>query len=295
MRSKSDSGRVLPCYRSFSRRRGLACALVLIAVLGTVLSWAASQIWNPTVHVPDAPPIEEVLEEKPIDMTPDGPPTDYEFLFTRLAHYSPGFQLSDDGQAWPTDYPKADRQFLQGLLRYTVIQGRKQEHVVRPAVDELFKLPFVYAVEVGYMQLSPDEAKRLRQYLLRGGFMIVDDFHGTREWANFEAQMKKVFPERRIEDIDVSDPIFHCFFDIKELFELPGLQFLYSHRIFEKDGAAPRYAAIFDDHRRIMVMINHNVDIGDAWEWADLPQYPARYTTQAYRLGVNYIVYALSH
>ena len=145
------------------------------------------------------------------------------------------------------------------------------------------------------MLLSPEDAQHLRQYLLRGGFLVVDDFHGSREWANFEAQMKKVFPERKIEDLDVSDPIFHCFFDIPKLIELPGLQFLYSHRIFEKDGTAPRFAAIFDDNRRIMVMINHNVDIGDAWEWADLPAYPARYTTQAYRLGVNYIVYALSH
>jgi hypothetical protein len=281
--------------RSAKRQKLTLISLALLATAGMVLSRAAAQIWSQSVSVPDAPPIEDILEDKPLDMTPDGPPSDYEFLFTRLAHYSPGFQLSKDGQAWPTDYPKADRQFLQGLLRYTVIQGRKQENVVRPAVDELFNFPFVYAVEVGYMQLSDEEAKRLRQYLLRGGFMIVDDFHGTREWANFETQMKKVFPERQIEDVEVSEPIFHCFFDIEKLFELPGLQYLYSHRIFEKDGTAPRYAAIYDDNHRIMVMINHNVDIGDAWEWADLPQYPSRYTTQAYRLGVNYIVYALSH
>lgn len=256
---------------------------------------AAFQIWNPYAAVPNPPPIEEVTRDTPIDMTPDGPPSQYEFLFTRLAHYSPGFELSRDGQAWPTDYPKADRQFLQGLLRYTAIQGRRQEHVVRISEAELNHYPFLYAVEVGYMQLSDDEARKLRQYLLRGGFLLVDDFHGSREWARFEAQMKKVFPERRIENIDISDPIFHCFFSIDELTELPGLQYLYSRRIFEKDGAAPRYAAIYDDQRRIMVMINHNVDLGDAWEWSDLPQYPARYTTQAYRLGVNYIVYALTH
>jgi hypothetical protein len=257
---------------------------------------SSSQIWREFSPLPYAPPpLDEVLEEKPMDLTPDGPATNYEFLFARLAHYSPGFELSKDGQAWPTDYPKADRQFLQGLLRYTAIQGRRQEFVVRPSADELYTVPFIYAVEVGYMQLSEDDARKLRQYLLRGGFLMVDDFHGTREWNNFATQMKKVFPEREIEDVDVSEPIFHCFFDIKELHELPGLQYLYSGRIFEKDGKAPRFAAIYDDNRRIMVMINHNVDMGDAWEWADLPQYPARYTTQAYRLGVNYIVYALSH
>ncbi len=282
---------------------GLALALGLaicaMAVAGRGPFQNGGQIWSQTPPPPGSrlvpPPLLPLEEEAPLDMTTDGPTTDYEFLFTRLAHYSPGFQLSNDGQAWPTDYPKADRQFLQGLLRYTAIQGRKQEHVVRPTVDELFDFPFVYAVEVGYMQLSDDEAQRLRQYLLRGGFMMADDFHGTREWASFEAQMKKVFPEYQIEDIPVSDPIFHCFFDITELFELPGLQYLYSGRIYEKDGRAPRYAAIRDSTGRIMVMINHNVDMGDAWEWADLPQYPERYTSQAYRLGVNYIVYAMTH
>ena len=273
----------------------LLASASLLTLLRASRDNTAMQVWGQARSEPEPPPIEEILAERPIDMTPDGPPSEFEFLFTRLAHYSPGFQLSNDGQAWPTDYPKADRQFLQGLLRYTAIEGRRQEHVVRPAVDELFQFPFVYAVEVGYMQLSPEEAQRLRQYLLRGGFLMVDDFHGTREWANFEAQMKKVFPERQIETIDITDPIFHCFFDIKELFELPGLQYLYSRRIFEKDATAPRYAAIYDDNRRIMVMINHNVDMGDAWEWADLPAYPARYTNQAYRLGVNYIVYSLTH
>jgi len=135
----------------------------------------------------------------------------------------------------------------------------------------------------------------MREYLLRGGFMVVDDFHGTQEWNNFETQMKKVFPDRAIQEVPVSDPIFHCLFDIEELFQVPGLQWLYSGRVYEKDGYDVHYRAIRDDDQRIMVMINFNQDLGDAWEWADLPQYPERYTSQAYRLGVNYIVYSLTH
>ncbi len=225
----------------------------------------------------------------------EAPASEFEYVFSRLAHYSPGFSLSEDGQAWATDYPKADRQFLQGLLRYTAIQGRREEQVLRPMDSELYGFPFLYAVEVGYMQLTDEEATRLREYLLRGGFLLVDDFHGTQEWDRFQRQIRKVFPDREIVDVDASDPVFHCFFDIHELFQVPGLQYLYSGRKYEKDGYEARYAGIYDDNGRIMVMINFNVDLGDAWEWADLPEYPEQYTSMAYRLGVNYIVYAMTH
>jgi hypothetical protein len=125
--------------------------------------------------------------------------------------------------------------------------------------------------------------------------LVVDDFHGTREWQNFERQIKKVFPNRAIQEVELSDPIFHCFFDIEEKKPVPGLQYLFTGRIFEQDGTQEHYRAIYDDYGRIMVMINYNVDLGDAWEWADLPQYPEEWTSYAYRLGVNYIVYSMTH
>ncbi len=227
--------------------------------------------------------------------TTEPDPSQFEYVWTRLAYESPGYQFYQNHHSWPTDYPKADRQFLQGVLRYTRIQARKQELVLRPLDPRLFDYPFVYAVEVGHLQFSDEEAARMREYLLRGGFLVVDDFHGTQEWANFEHEIKKVFPDRPIADVPLADPIFHCLFDIQELFQVPGLQFLQSGRTYEKDGYNVRYAGIRDDTGRIMVMINFNQDLGDAWEWADLPQYPERYTSQAYRLGVNYIVYAMTH
>lgn len=238
------------------------------------------------------PPDDEAEPDTP---DTDPPPSHFEFAWTRLAYDSPGYLFNRNTQSWNTDYPKADRQFLQGVLRYTRLHARQRETVVRPSESRLVDFPFLYAVEVGYMKLSDQEAAQMREYLLRGGFLVVDDFHGTQEWSNFEAQMKKVFPDRQIEELNVSDPIFHCMFDIQELFQVPGLQWLYSGRKYEKDGVEAHYRAIRDDDQRIMVMINFNQDLGDAWEWADLPQYPERYTSQAYRLGVNYIVYSLTH
>jgi hypothetical protein len=224
----------------------------------------------------------------------DGPAEDFNYVFSRLSYRGPGGRLFQ-GHTWDTDYPKADRQFLIGVLRYTRVHGRRQEQVLRLEDPKLFGFPFLYAVEVGYLDFSEQEAVRMREYLERGGFLVVDDFHGTREWQNFERQMKKVFPNRAIQEVDLSDPIFHCFFDITEKKPVPGLQYLFTGRIFEQDGTQEHYRAIYDDYGRIMVMINYNVDLGDAWEWADLPQYPEEWTSYAYRLGVNYIVYSMTH
>ncbi len=221
-------------------------------------------------------------------------PEEFEYVFTRLAYYPPGFG-NFRGHTWDTDYPKADRQFLEGVLRLTSIQARRQEQVLRPLDPDLFGFPFLYAVEVGYWHLTEPEAAQLREFLLRGGFLVVDDFHGTREWENFAREIRKVFPDRAIREVELSDPIFHCFYDIEEKVQVPGLQLLYSGRTYEQDGYTPHYRAIYDDNGRILVMINFNVDLGDAWEWADHPLYPEVYTSLAYRLGVNYIVYSMTH
>ena len=104
---------------------------------------------------------------------------------------------------------------------------RERELYLPLTSKEIFKYPFLYAVEVGYMQLSQEEADILREYLQRGGFLVVDDFHGTYEWANFEEQIRKVFPACKIEEIPLSHPVFHCFFDVEALTQVPGAQTLY--------------------------------------------------------------------
>jgi Domain of unknown function (DUF4159) len=210
-----------------------------------------------------------------------------EFTFARLV-YSGGYGWRYG--AWTTDAPKADVTFIAGIKRLTNLDVRESHFFIPLTSKEIFKYPFLYAVEVGYLELSREEADILREYLQRGGFLVVDDFHGTYEWENFEEQIRKVFPACKIEEIPVSHPIFHCFFDVEELIQVPGAQMLYSGVTYEKDGYDPHYRGIFDDTGRLLVMINFNSDLGDAWEWADVP-----YSSEAYRLGINYIIYSMTH
>lgn len=215
-----------------------------------------------------------------------------EFTFLRLIYSGRGW----GGSNWATDYPKADLQFLEGLRKLSDLGFVGSQHRALSVTDpELFSYPFLYAVEVGSMRLSQKEAAHLREYLLRGGFLVVDDFHGSQEWENFYRQIKKVFPEYEAVDLPVSHPIFHCYYDIDELIQIPGLQYLYTGRTWEKRGYRPRYMGIQDENGRLLMMINHNVDLGDAWEWAEVEAYPRKYATLAFQLGINYIIYAMTH
>jgi len=196
---------------------------------------------------------------------------------------------------WTTDYPKADRQFMQGVRRLTRLDNRMIEQVVDPDSDELFNWPWLYAVEVGTWNLTPAQAEKLREYLLRGGFLMVDDFHGTFEWSVFVRSMQRVFPDRPIVDLADDDQILHTLWDMTNRFQVPGAQFLYSGRTYEDDGVTPRWRAIYDDQGRIMVAICHNMDLGDAVEHSDTAEYPEEYSATAMRTFLNYIVYAMTH
>ena len=215
-----------------------------------------------------------------------------EFTFARLI-YSGGTGWRYG--AWATDSPKADVTFVAGVKRITNLDVRETQFFIPLTSKEIFKYPFLYAVEVGYLELSREEADILREYLLKGGFFVVDDFHGTKEWAHFEEQLRRVLPTCTIHEIPPTYAIFHCFFDIDELIQVPGAQMLYSGRTYEKDGVVPHFRGVFDETGRIMVMINFNSDLGDAWEWADVPYYPEKYSSAAYRLGINYIIYSMTH
>ena len=138
-------------------------------------------------------------------------------------------------------------------------------------------------------------AARLREYLERGGFLMIDDFHGALEWRGFEATMRRVFPERELVDIEADAEPFHVLYDLSEREQIPGIRALMSGRTWEKGGRHPVWRAVLDDAGRVMVLVNHNQDLGDAWEHADDARYPEALTAQAYRLGVNYVVYAMTH
>jgi len=218
-----------------------------------------------------------------------------EFAFARLRYPSIRGSYRWFRGGWATDYPKADRQFVQGVRRLTRIHTRSVEQVVDLDSDEIYNWPWIYGVEVGHWSLSDKQATRLRDYLLRGGFLMVDDFHGTFEWDVFMASMNRVFPDRQVVDIPDKDAVFHVLYDLDERFQVPGIQMFRSRRTYEQDGLEPEWKGIYDDRNRLVVAICHNMDLGDAWEWADHPRYPERYASLAYRIAINYIIYSMTH
>ncbi len=226
-----------------------------------------------------------------------------EWVFARLMYPAIptwGFRGNPDwkhGNAnWTIDYPRSDRHLSAAIRRLTRIQARSVEQPVDlDDGDDVFNYPWLYAVEVGFWNPTDEQAKKLREYLLRGGFFMTDDNHGTQEWAVFVRGMKKVFPDRPIVDIPNDDPIFHVLYDLSDRFQVPGAQYLYSGRVYEKDGYEPRWRGIYDDKGRVMVAMCHNMDLGDSWEWADDPRYPEKFSSMGMKIATNYVVYAMTH
>jgi hypothetical protein len=226
-----------------------------------------------------------------------------EWTFARLM-YPPGpldgYRGRFDGDwreglsLWTQDYPAADRKLANAVQRLTRVDARSVEEAVSlDDGDEIYNWPWLYAVQVGEWGLTEPQAKKLRDYLLRGGFFMADDFHGTQEQAYFEKTMKMVFPERPIVDIPNSDPIFHIVFDLDDRYQIPGAEHLNTG--YKKDGRVPRWEGIYDDKGRVMVAISLNSDIGDSWEWSDDQRYPLKYSKLGLEIGVNYVVYAMTH
>ena len=229
-----------------------------------------------------------------------------EFHFARLQYGGNGVGGRGRGGfrrgSWTTDWPEAEHFLTEGILRLTNVDvtqvalynGEGGERISL-ADDSIFDYPWLYGVEVGRWSLSPDEAGKLREYLLRGGFLMVDDFHGSYEWSQFELGMKQVFPQRPILDIPDNDEVFHVLYDLDSKIQIPGLGAYYRGVTYEQDGYDPHWRGVYDDHGRLVVAINHNMDLGDAWEHADSPGYPEPMTALAYRFAVNYVIYSMTH
>jgi hypothetical protein len=236
-------------------------------------------------------------------VTPGSANEKAEFSWSRL-HYTAaersfigyGYGSGYGGSwSWSRDYPKADRQFLMALRRLTRTNARSTEQVVDLDSDDIFNYPWIYAVQVENWSFTDAEAKRLHDYLLKGGFLMVDDFHGTHDWEDFLSGMRMVVPDRPIEDLSNDDEIFHVLYDLGDRFQVPGEQYVMTGRTYEKDGYVPKWRGIRDDKGRVMVAICHNMHLGDAWEWADSPEYPERFSSLAFRIGINYVVYGMTH
>jgi hypothetical protein len=215
----------------------------------------------------------------------------------RFGRYRYGSSVwTEGGTSWSQDYPRADRHFSQALRRLTRVHVRSVEQPVNlDDGDDVFNWPWLCAGEMGDWKLTDPQVKKLRDYLMRGGFLMLDDFWGTEEWNRFEESMKAVFPDRAIVDIEDIDQIFHTVYDLDGRFQIPGEWALRSGRMYRNDGAVPHWMGIYDDHRRVMVAISFNSDIGDSWEWADDPGYPEKYSSLGIRIGVNYVIYSMTH
>jgi hypothetical protein len=274
---------------------------ILWGLAGTLLSFAAVT----EVHLP--------FREYPGVEYNDFPlPPDYqektEFAFARLMYPpAPTARFDRSGSrrggtawklgysSWTQDYPRADRHFVRAVRRLTRLHVRSVEQPVDLDDGDQFDYPWLYAVRPGEWKLSDDQAKALREYLLRGGFFMADDFWGSDEWAVFMASLRKVFPDRTPVELPNNDQIFHTVYDLDDRYQVPGAWGLYSGRPYQNDGAVPYWRGIYDDKGRLMVAIVMNSDLGDSWEFADDPDYPEKYSALGIRTGVNYIVYAMTH
>ena len=202
---------------------------------------------------------------------------------------------------WSQDFPRADRHFALAVRRLTRIHVREAEQAVNLDEGDVFDWPWLYAVQVGEWGLTDAQGRALREYCLRGGFFMADDLHGSGEWEEFESRMKRAFPEYAIREIPDDDAIFHTVYDLAERVQVPGqahLRLGYKVAPSAKsstDGKGAHWLGIYDEKGRIMVAASYNSDIGDAWEYADDAWYPAPFADLAIRLGVNYIIYAMTH
>jgi len=216
-----------------------------------------------------------------------------------------GFKCSDLergegglGGGWRTDYPASDCKFMWGVERLTTINAyREAPHPMALMDPKIFEFPYLYIVEPGQMLLSSEEAAQLREFLSRGGFLHVDDFWGLYQLQNFTEQMAKVFPNRRLEPVPLTDEIFHTFFDIDKVMQIPNVSNgCYGRQYWESaTDKEPRILGIRDDVGRLMVIVTYNSDLGDAWEHMDNGCYPETLSGQAYRMGINFIIYSMSH
>jgi Domain of unknown function (DUF4159) len=247
------------------------------------------------------------VEYESFELTPDWQEKT-EWVFARLMYppgpldgYSRTGRFTGDWRLglslWTQDYPRADRHFSQALRRLTRISVRSVEQPVQlEDGDDIYNWPWLYAVQVGEWGLNEEEAKILREYLLRGGFFMADDLHGTDEWNEFERRMRLVFPDRSIVEIPDNDPIFHTVYDLGNKFQVPGAEHLgQGCKNCSRGGIGAHWRGIYDDKGRVMVAVSFNSDLGDAWEWADSPEYPERFSDLAIRVGVDDVVYAMTH
>lgn len=216
------------------------------------------------------------------------------FSFARLVYNG---LIPTYSKNWFTDYPEGDKTMIEIIKRLTKIDIAPEGRAISICSRDLFNYPFVYSAEGGQMVLDTSDALKLKEYLNRGGFWMIDDFWGTFEWNQFEREIKKIFPDREIVDIPTDHPIFHVFFDIDKVIQVPNVGYAYCSGCptWEEDGYEPKVRGIFDEQGRLVILIFFNTDTMDALEWANDQNYPHHFSAYAYKIFVNSIIYAMTH
>ena len=211
------------------------------------------------------------------------------------------------GGWWDTDYPDSDENFLRGVQRYTNIDTNPRNHDFVELTDpRLFEHIFLYMnwkrVPIGSTfsgpNFTPEEIEALREFMFRGGFVMVDDFWGQPHLDDMFMEMNKIWPDREIIQLNTSHEIFHTFFDIDQLAQVPGRMVTWDlggYFSLDDPNYPPAVYAVLDDDGRVMMVANYNTDLGDGWEHTFYEPYPTKYTNEAYKIGINFLIYAFSH
>ena len=225
-----------------------------------------------------------------------------EYTFVRTIYDSPARGYGRRGYGygggtWTTDYPEADNNFIVGLREWagTNLKIAPRPEALEITDERIFDYPILYVVEPGFMELSDEQALRLREYSARGGFIFFDDFWGEYEWENLETQLHKIWPDYKPKDLPLNHPIFHSYLDVEEVVQVPNVYNAMRGETSEKGGITPHYMGVEDKNGRVISFIAFNCDLGDAWEWINDSRYPVKYGLPAYKVGINVLIYAMSH
>ena len=285
----------------------LAQAVALGLITAGALSAALPVVrgGQPGAVAPAAAPADpRARPGSPLVLTSQRPDEYHEFYFTRG-------QYTDDRRgfrggfgrrgSWAVDYPKADQRFMVVLKHLVDIDAYDLDHAVHLADPNLRRFPFLYILEVGDMYMTDAEVLGLRDYLAAGGFLVVDDIWGPYELANLERELARVLPGQPLRELPLGHPVFNNVYDVSDIIQVPNVRIGQMHGAYgtpthEGPGSeVPHVFGIEDDRGELMVIVNWNTDLGDAWEWAEDPYYPLKFSTYAFEMGVNMVVYAMSH
>ena len=237
--------------------------------------------------------------------TVTSPAPEFTWVRGRYDNYAGG-RGGRRGGWWDTDFPDAEQNFMRGVQRYTFIDtstsSTRWMDLTDPALYEhVFLYMTMKRVPIGSMRtgpnFSPEEVEALREFMLRGGFVMLDDFWGEAHFQDFLIEITKIFTDRELVQLDMNHEIFRMFYDIERVPQVPGraVTWDYGNVTLDDPRYPPAVHAILDDNGRVMLVANFNSDMGDGWEPTFLEMYPTQMTNEAYRLGINYLIYAFTH